>query len=219
MRASTAFFAGVGTVIMMVAAGLGGGLLIADAMNPKSAQQTTKLERRATPAPSPAPSAAPTSQPPSSAAAVTGAPATKPDASEPSPAPSPSEQVTQRDAHDKSSAPDAAFAKARDADLQAPDADSRHGAERRQSRRHQRWVERRIARQPEQGPGDDEQAWRDDGGGRNDRDDRRGRGYADDDGNARAYGDRRIYQDGNRRGDVAEPVELQLPRIRLFDGF
>jgi hypothetical protein len=256
MRALTAFFAGAGTVVIVVAAGLGGGLLIADTMNPKTpAQQATKLERRTTPAPSPSLSphlaAAPAAATPavkdapaqpaqdaakeqSSATTATNAAATKPDASEPSPAPSPSSQPWQHDAHDKSGAFDAAFARARDADL------------RRQTRRHQRWVERhRMQREPEANPRDVEQAWRDDAGARNDRDDsgvhgfradsgphgnrddsgargyrddRSARGYTDES-NGRAYQGGHAYQDGNGRGDAAEPVELELPRIRLFDGF
>jgi hypothetical protein len=54
MRASIAFFAGVGTVVVAVAAGLGGGLLIADIMNPQasrqeSGQDMTRVDRRASP--------------------------------------------------------------------------------------------------------------------------------------------------------------------------
>src|ERR1700676_4570165 len=48
MRASTAYFAGAGTVIAAIVGGLGGGLLIADIVSPKSPKQgieTTRLER------------------------------------------------------------------------------------------------------------------------------------------------------------------------------
>ena len=45
MRISTAYFAGVGTVIVAVAAGLGGGYLAANIANPP-AQGVSKLERR-----------------------------------------------------------------------------------------------------------------------------------------------------------------------------
>jgi hypothetical protein len=45
MRISTAYFAGVGTVIVAVAAGLGGGYLAANVTNPP-AQGVSKLERR-----------------------------------------------------------------------------------------------------------------------------------------------------------------------------
>jgi hypothetical protein len=45
MRISTAYFAGVGTVIVAVAAGLGGGYLAANVTNPPT-QAVSKLERR-----------------------------------------------------------------------------------------------------------------------------------------------------------------------------
>jgi hypothetical protein len=54
MRASTAYFAGAGTVIAAIVAGVGGGLVIADMISPKSAKQGTKLsrlERRMSPEP------------------------------------------------------------------------------------------------------------------------------------------------------------------------
>jgi hypothetical protein len=49
MRASTAYFAGAGTVLAAIVAGLGGGLVIADMISPKSPKQgteTSRLERR-----------------------------------------------------------------------------------------------------------------------------------------------------------------------------
>jgi hypothetical protein len=247
MRTSIAYFAGAGTVVIAIAAGLGGGMLIADTMNPKTPSlQATKLERRTASTPSPAPSPSPSpslaaTQPAatpvkdapaqpgqdgakaqSSATAATNAPAAKPEASESSAAPSPSSSPAQREAHDKSGAPDAAFAKARDPDLKTADADTKHSAERRQTRRHQQWVERRgMQRQSEPSPRDVEQAWRDDGGARNYRDNSGARAYRDDRA-ARGYADdsnARAYQDGYMRGDVAQPVEMELPRVRLFDGF
>jgi hypothetical protein len=45
MRASTAYFAGVGTVIAAIVAGIGGGLVIADMISPKSPKQGTELSR------------------------------------------------------------------------------------------------------------------------------------------------------------------------------
>jgi outer membrane biosynthesis protein TonB len=45
MRISTAYFAGVGTVVMAIAAGLGGGYLAANVTNPPT-QAVSKLERR-----------------------------------------------------------------------------------------------------------------------------------------------------------------------------
>lgn len=258
MRTSTAFFAGAGTIVMVVTAGLGGGLMIANNMNPKApAAQTSKLERRASePSPSPSPSprsgaaqaaitpavkdvpapagqdgakiqASAQSKPQSSAATAANVPA----ASEPVPAPSPSSsQATQRDARDKPAAPDAAFAKARETDLKTPDEDTRRNAQRRQARQHQQWVERRrMQRQPEADPRAIE-ASRDDGDARGTRNDNAVRSYSDDsaargyraENRARVYpddGNARRYQDGSGRDYAAEPVELELPRIRLFDGF
>jgi hypothetical protein len=53
MRASMAFFAGVGTVIVAVAAGLGGGLTIANIMSPQAPkQELSKAERRGSAEPS-----------------------------------------------------------------------------------------------------------------------------------------------------------------------
>lgn len=55
MRASTAYFAGVGTVAVAIAAGLGGGLLLGDIMSPQQpkhpSSEVTRLEQRATPQP------------------------------------------------------------------------------------------------------------------------------------------------------------------------
>jgi hypothetical protein len=49
MRVSTAFFTGVGTVGLAVAAGLGGGLMMGNIMSPQEPKQAVKLERRASP--------------------------------------------------------------------------------------------------------------------------------------------------------------------------
>ena len=47
MRTTTAYFAGVGTVVAAVVAGLGGGLLMAKIVNPpKQFAETTRLEQR-----------------------------------------------------------------------------------------------------------------------------------------------------------------------------
>lgn len=45
MRTSTAYFAGAGTVLAAIVGGLGGGLLIADMVSPKSPKQGTELSR------------------------------------------------------------------------------------------------------------------------------------------------------------------------------
>ncbi len=47
MRASTAYFAGAGTVILAIAGGVGGGLLFADIVSPKTPKtEMTRLEQR-----------------------------------------------------------------------------------------------------------------------------------------------------------------------------
>src|ERR1700738_4760257 len=54
MRASMAYFAGAGTVIAAIIGGVGGGLMIAEMVSPKSPKQVveqTRLERRTSPAP------------------------------------------------------------------------------------------------------------------------------------------------------------------------
>ena len=53
MRTSMAYLAGAGTVVIAIAAGLGGGLLIAEIVSPHAPkQEMSKLERRASPEPS-----------------------------------------------------------------------------------------------------------------------------------------------------------------------
>jgi len=58
MRSSTAYFAGAGTVIVAIAAGLGGGLLISNIVSPHQPKygsvEVTRMERRASPDPIPA---------------------------------------------------------------------------------------------------------------------------------------------------------------------
>jgi hypothetical protein len=54
MRTSTAFFAGAATVVVAIAAGLGAGLVLANLVDPHSPrQEMTKLERRMSPEPIP----------------------------------------------------------------------------------------------------------------------------------------------------------------------
>src|SRR6201999_918137 len=52
MRVSTAYFAGAGTILVAIVAGLGGGLVIADIMgakSPKPGTEMTRLEGRMSP--------------------------------------------------------------------------------------------------------------------------------------------------------------------------
>jgi hypothetical protein len=82
MRTSMAYFAGVGTVVVAIAAGLGGGLLFANIVSPHSPKaEMTKLERRMSPEPIPAANAPAepvpylaATQPPSAGPAVAAAP-------------------------------------------------------------------------------------------------------------------------------------------------
>src|SRR5690349_8020517 len=58
MRATSAFFAGVGTVAVAIGAGLGGGLLLGELMSPHQpkypSSEVTRLEQRGAPLPIPA---------------------------------------------------------------------------------------------------------------------------------------------------------------------
>ena len=164
MRASMAYFAGVGTVVAAVAVGLGGGLLISNIVSPHEPRiEMSKLEQRmaaapitATTAPSePVPriaattadetdvSAAPQqTEPQQTVASQPPAPQTPP---KPEPqttasnAAAPAEEKTEVE---KAAAPQEAFARARDADIK------RAAVEKRRAERRQRWEEKRRFRQP-----------------------------------------------------------------------
>jgi hypothetical protein len=168
MRASTAYFAGAGTVIAAIVGGLGGGLLIADIVSPKSPKQgteTTRLERHMASAPIPA--AATPSEPvpylsapqlPAPGAAIAAAPAQPQAQTEAAnsastaarPAdtslarqpeassPQPATPAVQTAAREPTAAPEEAFAKARDADVK------------RRAERRQQWAEKRRQRQQQE---------------------------------------------------------------------
>jgi len=156
-----AYFAGAGTVIAAIAGGVGGGLLIADMVSPKSPKpgaEQTRLERRMSPAPLPAANApaepvqylAASQLPPSGAAAeaVPAQPQTQADnsASTPaqpsadtaaaSPPAAPAAQPAAPAAHEQTAGADDAVARTRDAD-------SRRAVEKRRAERHQQWTDRR----------------------------------------------------------------------------
>ncbi len=156
MRASMAYFAGAGTVIAAIAGGVGGGLLIADMVSPKSPKQgveQTRLERRMSPEPIAAANAPAepvqyldASQLPPSGAAVQAVPAqaqTQADNSVSQPpqpvdtaAVQPAAPAAQPVAHEQTAAADDAVAR-------TPDADSRRAVEKRRAERHQQWADRR----------------------------------------------------------------------------
>ncbi len=172
MRISTAYFAGVGTVIVAVAAGLGGGYLAANVANQPSG--VSKLERRmsaepisvAAVQPQPVPRAVATSpdyapaqeqpqpEPRAEAAAPSGhaAPPTNNARAEEKPVsnvaavrpvqPTLQPAKSAEQTEEKAATPREAFARARDTDVKRAD------AEKRRAERRQLWAERRRVQQP-----------------------------------------------------------------------
>jgi hypothetical protein len=176
MRASMAYFAGAGTVIAAIVGGVGGGLLIADMVSPKSPKQgveTTQLERRmSSPQPIPvsnAPSQASNapSEPvpyltgprlPAAGSAAAAVPAQK-EAENSTPTPKPADLAAsaQPAAAAAQPATPAVQVVAReqpaatdDAVAKARDADVKRVTEKRRAERRQQWTERR--RQQRQDP-------------------------------------------------------------------
>jgi hypothetical protein len=179
MRAATAYFAGVGTVAVAIAAGLGGGLLLGDIMSPQQpkhqSSEVTRLEQRASPQPiqaangasqpvlylPPAQAAAvaePPAQPqqpaPQQASTQPAEPARQPEPkananAQPAAAPQTTAAAAEQPAARERTAPEDANAK--DAYAKARDADVKRDA-RRKAERRQQWAERR---KPRQRDGDD----------------------------------------------------------------
>ena len=151
MRTTTAYFAGVGTVVVAVAMGLGGGLLISNIVSPHEPRiEMSKLElRMAKPIPAgnapsePAPQATPAAVNAAQAEPQRTAPEqpTETVAAKPPPAsdPVPVIQAAQPAPREPIAAPENAFAKARDADV-------KRGTEKRKAERRP-WTERRRYRQ------------------------------------------------------------------------
>src|SRR5882672_1702356 len=202
MRTSTAYFAGIGTVVFAVAAGLGGGYLAANVVSPhgpKYGTETSRLERRMASQPIPVTTApsepvpyiaattvtTPPQAEPQTAASIPAAPAEEKTASNnPAPvqtapsAPPPAKPAEQ--ASEKTTSPQEAFAKARDADMK------RAAVEQRRAERRQRWAEKRRFREPrEQDLGAVEEKVRE------------------------------VTEP--RQAFVTERVRIESPRIRLFD--
>jgi hypothetical protein len=176
MRTSTAYFAGVATVAIAVAAGLGGGYLAANIVSPHE-QTVSKLERRMSAQPIPV-TTAPSEPVPYVAATMAAAtdPAATPaqaqpqtpaqsqpqtEAAAPPPANAPAEEKTARNSAADQPAPPApppskpteqASEKAaapQDAFAKARDADIKRAAvEKRRAERRQRWEDKRRFRQP-----------------------------------------------------------------------
>jgi hypothetical protein len=177
MRTMTAFFAGVGTVAVALAAGLGGGLLFSNIVaphQPKYVAEPTKLEQRMadrtiamTSSPSePAPYLAAT-QPATTVPVVVAAPQTQPQVQTEAPAAAP--LPVERQANNAAAPPPAAStppaatpspastdpttrepaASPREAFAKARDADvKRVATEKRRADRRQQWADKRRDRQP-----------------------------------------------------------------------
>jgi hypothetical protein len=202
MRASMAYFAGAGTIVVAIVAGVGGGLLMADIVSPKSPkQETTLLERRMSHEPIQA-AAAPSEpvpylsapQPSASSTTVAAAPAqteaanaaSTPARTAEAPAAAPPEAsasqpatpVVQQVAHEPTAAPEDVQARARDMDV-------KRAAEKRKLERRQQWADRRR-HQPRQEQ--DLQAV-----------------------------DEKVREDTEPRRELAaEPAKIEIPLIRLF---
>jgi hypothetical protein len=203
MRTSMAYFAGAGTVIAAIVAGVGGGLLMADIVSPKSPKQgteMTKLERRMSPQPiavattpsepvpylaAPQPSApstiaaAPAQTEAANAASTPARTAEAPAAAPPvAPASQPATPMLQQVAHEPTATPEDVQARARDMDV-------KRAAEKRKLERRQQWADRRR-HQPRQ-----EQ-------------------------DLQAVDEKVREEPEPRRELAAEPAKIEMPLIRLF---
>jgi hypothetical protein len=189
MRLTTAYFAGVGTVVVAVSTGLGGGLLISNIVSPHEPKvEMSKLELRMSSKPIPV-SNAPQSEPAIAAtkqaqpAEAQGSGSTT--ASAP-PAASPPQGTTQaatseQKNSDQIKAPENAFARARDADVRR---EARRAEQKRRAERRQHWAERRRPRQDQE--------------------------LRDVEAKVREATE-------PRQAFAAEPVKLETPRITLFE--
>ncbi|MCA6126397.1 hypothetical protein J6500_31605, partial [Bradyrhizobium sp. WSM 1704] len=169
MRTSTAYFAGVGTVVAAIAIGAGGGFTIARIMNPHDAkQEVSQADRRTGGEQAKLPTAS--SQPPvlprdmsqAPTKPVTVAPAPQPQQPQPGQsdlvAATPPEPAAAPDRTQQASSPapgtqtaarePSATSEIRNANARAREADVRRAtAEKRRAERRQRWAERRRMRQ------------------------------------------------------------------------
>jgi hypothetical protein len=176
MRTSTAFFAGIGTVVVAIGAGLGGGLLLGDIMSPQQpkhpSSEVTRLEQRSSPAPITATNNAPQPVPyatSSQVAAVAADPAPQQKQMEAPSQPQPQQlpqQTAAKPAEEakpapavvqpavaaeqpstrERAAPEDSLAKARDADVKR---ETRRADDRRKVDRRQQWAEKRRVKSRE----------------------------------------------------------------------
>ena len=199
MRISTAYFAGIGTVVAAVAAGLGGGYLAANVVSPHE-PGVSKLERRmsatqiaATTAPSEPVRIAGTTAATTNPVAVP--PVAAPQQAEPERASAPqasakpepqtiasnaAARVEEKAVVEKTAAPQEPYARARDADIK------RAAVEKRRAERRARWEERRRFRQPREQ-------------------------------DLEAVEEKVREVTEPRQAFAAEPVRIETRRIRLFD--
>jgi hypothetical protein len=204
MRASTAYFAGAGTVVAAIVAGLGGGLLIANIVSPTTPRQgteTTHLERRMSPEPiqavvgpsEPVPYlAAPQLSAPGAAVAGAAPPADTTTAAAPAapaapPATAPAPPSNSPAQQQRSVASEDAFAKAREADVRRDAEAKRAAADRRKAERRQQWADKRRYQQ------------------------RQAQELRDVEDKVREETEPR-----RERVFAAEPVKIEMPQIRLF---
>jgi hypothetical protein len=225
MRSSTAYFAGAGTIIVAIAGGLGGGMLISSIVSPQQEKHGSldpaRLERRVSPEPIPASSKSlePVpylAAPQVSAAVADSSPPPQPAAEQTKPQPPAPQPATQAAAQPAPPSPPAAqpaaeppaarerttaedsVAKTRDADAKARDADVK--------REPRRAEEKRRAERRPQWADERRQQWAE-------RRKPRGR-----DGDDLREVERAIREDtGPRESFAAESVRMEMPRIKLFD--
>jgi type IV secretory pathway VirB10-like protein len=213
MRASTAYFAGAGTVIVAIVGGLGGGLLIADIVSPKSPnQEMTRLERRmssepiqatapsepvqylpssqlsvpGTAAPVSPPQAqaqAPTQPQPATAGPTPAQPAET--AAAPPPAASPPQPAAQPAADQRATVPTEAKTESK-TEAKARDAEAKRAADKRKAERRQQWAEKRRYQQRQEQE-------------------------------LLAVEETVRTETEPRRFFAGEPVRIETPQIRLFD--
>ena len=208
MRTSMAYFAGAGTVIAAIVGGVGGGLLIADIISPKSPKQgteVTRMEKHRSPEPIAAAAAAlepvpflAASQPSAPGTAVAAAPVRAQAAAQTeaaTPAPTPARPVeTSAAAQPAAPAPQPASAAAQpvahdqaaapdDALPRARDTDVRRVAERRNTERHQHWGRRQRQQQQQE---------------------------------LIVVEEKVRHETEPRRESASEPVKIEMPQIRLF---
>ena len=192
MRASMAYFAGAGTVLAAIVAGVGGGLLVADMISPKSPKQgteLTRLERRMSPQPIQA--AASPSEPvpylatpqPSAPGTAVAAASVQAQADAPNPAPVRAQPVETSAATQPADPATQPVANEQATTSGARDADVKRVVEKRKAERRQQWTERRRERQQQE---------------------------------LRAVEERVRDETEPRRVFAAEPVRIETPQIRLF---